>query len=291
MTIFLAAAAGLLKGKAERREAQREEERKIKEEERQLDRQMKLYQFQYDIQSRSKRDEEASKLADKVRILVTTGGIDADLATAVVQNDGYDEVQDAIKKGRLNMIALEEKYGGGITPTTTREQPWTPASILLPETPAAPTSSQVLEEARKFDNFVAPIVANMFPQETFSQIFSNDGSVFFRSGNTAALSTANRIRLAAKEAYDKLKVDPDVGPQVALHRIANFINATIPRVTSRGLDVNEVEALILLPLQELTFRPLFLQGPMLPPPSIAPTPEAPVAGAGPNDSWRDNLFP
>lgn len=308
MSLFLAAAAGFLSGKAKLAQEKREEERSAREEERLLDRQKRLYQFQYDIQRRSTLDEEAGELSKRVQALVRTAGIDEGTAINVVQFGAYDDVFNAAVQGKLNPVAVQAMFGNSDdtapaampepdTYTTEMAEPARrpavePQGIFLPESPQAPTSSQVLDEARKFDSIVAPIVANMFPQETFSQIFSNEGSVFLRSGNTAALSTANRIRLAAKEAYDKLKVDPDVGPQVALHRIANFINTTIPRVTSRGLDVNEVEALILLPLQELTFRPLFIQGPVLPPPSIAPTPEAPVAGAGPEDiSWRDNIFP
>lgn len=293
MSLFLAAAAGFLSGKAKLAQEKREEERAAREEERLLDRQKRLYQFQYDIQRRSTLDEEASDLANKVRILVTTAGMDANLAAAVVENDGYEEVQDAIKKGRLNMIAVEQIYGRFVTSpsTTSRDESQTPQSILSPEAPEKLTSSQYLEEARKFDLLITPIIANMFPDETFSSIQTNDGTVFLRSGNTVATTTANRIRHAAKEAYNKLKDDPSVGPERAYHKIANFINNTIPRVTSRGLDQNEVEALILLPLQELTFRPLFLQGPQLPPPSIAPPPEPPVAGAGTEIDWRPNLLP
>lgn len=301
MTMFLAAAAGFLKGKAELAEAKREEERAVREEERQLDRQMKLYQFQYDIQSRSKRDEEASALAQKVQSLVRVAGIDEGTAINIVQSGAYDAVFKGALEGTINPVAVQSTFGN--TEDTAPAQTPDPATytmpsatpvrrgtgIYLPREAEGRTAAQTVTDINSFDRAMTDVLASILPQGTFEIRSTPDGSgTHIISSNRATSNAKAGIVTEAFRAYTSMVEDQGVPPPIALARIRTFVSNQGQEITDFN-NYDDLVAKIYEPLRSLMLGEDVVPRYFTPTTSVpSVTPQGP-AGVVPSSGWNTGV--
>jgi hypothetical protein len=305
MSLFLAAAAGFLSGKAERSKAKREEERQIREEERLLDRQQKLYQFQYDIQRRTQLDADAEELAKKVKALVRTAGIDEGTAINVVQFGAYDDVFSAAVQGKLNPVGVQAMFGNSEEtapptppdPATYRTdtedavpaEPRVAPSIFLPEEAEDRSPSQTVTDFNTFDRSMTNTLASILPSGTFEIRTTADGGTQLFGSDRATNVAKASIVTEAFRAYVKLAADPEVGPTVALNRVQNFILNAGQEITDFK-DYDQLVAKLYQPLRELSFNQDVTPRYYVPVPSPVLTQDEEAApGTVPTTNWNSGL--
>lgn len=306
MSLFLAAAAGFLSGKAKLAQEKREEERAAREEERLLDRQKRLYQFQYDIQRRSTLDEEASDLAKRVQALVRTAGIDEGTAINVVQFGAYDDVFNAAVQGKLNPVAVQAMFGNSDdtapaampepdTYTTDMGEPARrPAvetqGIFMPEEPAGRTASQTVTDMNSFDRSMTNTLSSILPQGTFEIRSTPEGTHIVGSNRATNVAKAGIVTEAFR-AYTRLAADPEIGPVVALNRIQNFLLNQGQQISDFS-NYDELVAKIYEPLRSLSFGDDVMPRFYVPNSARPTTPEdeeTGPAGVVPSGGWNTGV--
>lgn len=307
MSLFLAAAAGFLSGKAELAKAKREEERQIREEERLLERQQRLYKFQYDIQRRTQLDTDAEDLAKKVQALVRVAGIDEGSAINTVQFGLYDAVMDAAVKGKLNPVALQARVGNSeATAPTTPPDPTefmtdaeaAPAApslrgtgIFLPDEPEGRSASQIVQDQNTFDRLMTNTLAAILPSGTY-EVRTTEGGTHIIGTNRAINVAKAAIVTEAFTAYTKLAADPAVGPVRALKIIQHFILNNGQEITD-FTDYDQLVAKLYQPLREQSFNQDIMPRYYVPVQPLAGTTNE-NAGAEPGNvptgTWSDGVF-
>jgi len=306
MSLFLAAAAGFLSGKAELAKAKREEEQQIREEERLLERQQRLYKFQYDIQRRTQLDTDAEDLAKKVKALVRTAGIDEGTAINVVQFGAYDDVFNAAVQGKLNPVGVQAMFGSSEDdapaaapdPATYRTDAEAPAAttrrdtgIFLPDEPEGRSASQIVQDQNSFDRLMTNTLAAILPSGTFEIRTTADGGTQLFGSDRATNVAKSGIVTEAFTAYTKLAADPAVGPTKALNIILNFILKNGQEITDFK-DNDQLEAKLYGPLREQSFnldiRPRYYV-PVPPPVVTQDEDEEAAPGTVPTTNWNSGL--
>jgi hypothetical protein len=307
MSLFLAAAAGFLSGKAERSKAKREEERQIREEERLLDRQQKLYQFQYDIQRRTQLDADAEELAKKVKALVRTAGIDEGTAINVVKFGAYDDVFNAAVQGKLNPVGVQAMFGNSEEtapptppdPATYRTdtedavpaEPRVAPSIFLPDEPEGRSASQIVQDQNTFDRLMTNTLAAILPSGTY-EVRTTEAGTHIIGTNRAINVAKSAIVTEAFTAYTKLANDPAVGPIKALNIIQNFILNNGQEITD-FTDYDQLVAKLYQPLREQSFNQDIMPRyyvPVQPPAGTTNENAGASPGNVPAGAWRDGVF-
>ena len=306
MSLFLAAAAGFLSGKAELAKAKREEEQQIREEERLLERQQRLYKFQYDIQRRTQLDTDAEDLANKVKALVRTAGIDEGTAINVVQFGAYDDVFNAAVQGKLNPVGVQAMFGSSEDdapvaapdPATYRTDAEAPAAaprrdtgIFLPDEAEGRSPSQTVTDFNTFDRAMTNTLASILPSGTFEIRTTADGGTQLFGSDRATNVAKASIVTEAFRAYTKLAADPEVGPTVALNRVQNFILNNGQEITDFK-NYDELVAKLYQPLRELSFNQDVTPRYYVPVPSPVLTQdedEEAAPGTVPTTNWNSGL--
>ena len=302
MSLFLAAAAGFLSGKAELAKAKREEERQIREEERLLERQQNLYKFQYDIQRRTQLDADAEENAKKVKALLRILPIDEDAAINVVNFGLYDFVMDNALKDKIDPLAVQARLGSseGRAPPA----PPDPAELTVDAgTPAASSYSgtgflrtetedgATIENYNSFERSLSSVLQGILPEGSYRVVQAEDGSGFhiFASSQRVAQVKANIVR-EAWDAYQRLI--PEIGKRLAYVKVNGFLSSAGQQIINFD-DPNQLEAFIYRPLQEGTLR-ISTPAPAastLPPPGgesqVPINPAGVIPGVG---AWNPSAF-
>lgn len=291
MSLFLAAAAGFLKGKADIAQQKREEERTVREEERLLERQQKLYKFQYDMQRRTKFDEEAAELAKKVKALVKTAGIDEGTAINVVQYGAYDDVFNGAVEGTLNPVAVQSMFGNS-EDTAPTEMPdpssyRTDGGIFKPKAAEGRTASQTVSDFNTFDRAMTSTLASVLPQGTFEIRTTENGTQLFGSDRATNIAKSAIVTEAFK-AYARLVNEENIDPTVALARVQTFILNSGQEVTD-FTNYDQLVAKLYQPLRTLTFDDMMPRyfTPTAPTPSSVE--EQGPAGVVPSGGWQSGI--
>lgn len=226
MSLFLAAAAGFLSGKAERAKEKREEERVIREEEREIERQKRLYEFKYDYEARAKQNDRATEMAKQVVTLlrISGGQISEEAAVNMVSSGMFDAIRDAAAKGELNYTRAEAVFGGDEDVTEVDvDSLMAPSGIFI-------TKEDKSGDPADFNTFAKSMqgtISSLFPEGIITFKTTSTGEVFpffqvtANAQGTKISTMYENLLTRSFELYDTLY--PAMGPRAALVTVKDYL--------------------------------------------------------------------
>ena len=279
MSLFLAAAAGFLSGKAEQVKAKREEERQIREEERLFDRQRKMYELQLDYESRTNEKKRLDDMAQKVAILVGRTGLPAEVATNVVLSGVFDSVFDAALKGELDYDGTIKTFGDRpVEGADATAVPRTDQGIFRKPQDELDFGGAPRDYGA-ITNQINATLANVLPSDIIeSRTDDITGQTSLIIKNSQLKPYVEMVRQAASNAYiDMVRSGKD--RHIAISGVLDYLSRSSAYVTQNQLNLTDPgtwEAFFIEPLSSLS-----LTIPAAPPPPAARQIRPPV-GAGAN---------
>jgi hypothetical protein len=280
MSLFLAAAAGFLSGKAEQVKAKREEERQIREEERLFDRQRKMYELQLDYESRTNEKKRLDDMAQKVAILVGRTGLPAEVATNVVLSGVFDSVFDAALKGELDYDGTIKIFGDSpVEGADATAVPRTDQGIFRRPQDELDFGGAPRDYGAIINQINATL-ANVLPSDIIeSRTDEITGQTSLIIKNSQLKPYVEMVRQAASKAYGDM-VAQNQDSRIAFRKVLDFLSQTAAYTSQNQLNYTDPgtwEAFFIEPLNNLS-----LTIPAAPPPPPAARQISPPVGAGAN---------